>query len=77
MHTDKLLSRLDTPGSSPLWKVFWLQGVLLSHLLFGGILLFSAIGIFIGIFVTGMPLMNVWDSWAAPVLAESKAIMRS
>lgn len=40
MHTDKLLSRLDTPGSSPLWQVFWLQGVLLSHLLFGGILLF-------------------------------------
>lgn len=40
MHTEKLLSRLDTPGSSPLWKVFWLQGVLLSHLLFGGILLF-------------------------------------
>ena len=36
---------------------------------FGGILLFSAIGIFIGIFVTGMPLMNVWDSWAAPVLS--------
>ena len=37
--------------------------------IFGGILLFSAIGIFIGIFVTGMPLMNVWDSWAAPVLS--------
>ena len=36
--------------------------------IFGGILLFSAIGIFIGIFVTGMPLMNIWDSWAAPVL---------
>ena len=37
--------------------------------IFGGILLFSAIGIFIGIFVTGMPLMNIWDSWAAPVLS--------
>ena len=36
--------------------------------IFGGILLFSAIGIFIGIFVTGMPLLNIWDSWAAPVL---------
>ena len=36
---------------------------------FGGILLFSAVGIFIGIFVTGMPLMNIWDSWAAPVLS--------
>ena len=37
--------------------------------IFGGILLFSAIGIFIGIFVTGMPLMNIWDGWAAPVLS--------
>ena len=37
--------------------------------IFGGILLFSAVGIFIGIFVTGMPLMNIWDSWAAPVLS--------
>lgn len=37
--------------------------------IFGGILLFSAIGVFIGIFVTGMPLINVWDSWAAPVLS--------
>ena len=37
--------------------------------IFGGILLFSAIGIFIGIFVTGMPLLNIWDSWAAPVLS--------
>ena len=36
---------------------------------FGAILLFSAVGIFIGIFVTGMPLLNIWDSWASPVLS--------
>ena len=36
--------------------------------IFGGILLFSAIGVFIGIFAKGMPLINIWDSWAAPVL---------
>ena len=39
MHAHKLLARLDTPGNSPLWRVFWLQGVLLSQLLFGAILL--------------------------------------
>ena len=37
--------------------------------IFGGILLFSAIGVFIGIFANGMPLLNVWDDWSAPVLA--------
>ena len=37
--------------------------------IFGGILLFSAIGVFIGIFVKGFPLLNIWDSWAAPVLS--------
>src|SRR5690606_34520518 len=39
MHMHKFLDRLDTPGSTPLWQAFWLQGVLLSHLLFGTILL--------------------------------------
>lgn len=29
---------------------------------FGGILLFSAIGVFIGIFAKGLPLVEVWDS---------------
>ena len=37
--------------------------------IFGGILLFSAIGVFIGIFANGMPLLNIWDDWSAPVLA--------
>jgi hypothetical protein len=39
MHSHKFFARLETPGTAPLWQVFWLQGVLLSHLLFGGIML--------------------------------------
>lgn len=31
--------------------------------IFGAILLFSAIGVFIGLFVKGYPLMNIWDNW--------------
>ena len=34
--------------------------------IFGGILMFSAIGVFIGLFVKGYPLINVWDSWSGP-----------
>lgn len=32
---------------------------------FGAILLFSAIGVFIGIFALGFPLTEIWDSWNA------------
>ncbi|MDG9926814.1 MULTISPECIES: hypothetical protein [unclassified Pseudomonas] len=39
MQAHKLITRLDTPGTTALWKVFWLHGVLVSHLLFGTILL--------------------------------------
>ena len=28
----------ETPGHTPLWQVFWIYGVLVSHLLFGSIL---------------------------------------
>ncbi len=31
--------------------------------IFGAILLFSAIGVFIGLFVKGYPLVEVWDDW--------------
>lgn len=41
MHPQKLIARLDTPGTRPLWQVFWLQGVLPSQLMLGGILLFA------------------------------------
>ena len=34
---------------------------------FGAILLFSAVGVFIGIFLKGYPLLNVWDEWVAPM----------
>lgn len=30
---------------------------------FGAILLFSAVGVFIGLFVKGFPLTEVWDNW--------------
>ena len=33
---------------------------------FGAILLFSAVGVFIGLFVKGYPLLNLWDEWVAP-----------
>ena len=33
---------------------------------FGGILLFSALGVFIGLFVKGYPLIDLWDEWVAP-----------
>ena len=31
--------------------------------IFGAILLFSAVGVFIGLFVKGYPLLNLWDDW--------------
>ena len=34
--------------------------------IFGGILMFSAIGVFIGLFIKGYPLNNVWDDWKGP-----------
>ena len=36
--------------------------------IFGAILMFSAIGVFIGLFVKGYPLLNVWDDWASPAM---------
>lgn len=33
--------------------------------IFGAILLFSAVGVFIGLFVKGYPLTEVWDNWNA------------
>lgn len=36
---------------------------------FGAILLFSAIGVFGGIFIQGYPLTEVWDAWNGPLVA--------
>ncbi|WP_040660277.1 carbon starvation CstA family protein [Oscillibacter ruminantium] len=36
---------------------------------FGAILLFSAVGVFIGLFVQGYPLLNVWDNWNGGLIA--------
>ena len=33
---------------------------------FGGILMFSALGVFIGLFAKGYPLIDLWDEWVAP-----------
>lgn len=37
--------------------------------IFGAILLFSAIGVFIGLFVKGYPLVEIWDSWNGGLVA--------
>ncbi len=34
--------------------------------IFGAILMFSAVGVFVGLFVKGYPLLNVWDTWVSP-----------
>ena len=41
--------------------------------IFGAILLFSAVGVFIGLFVKGYPLLNVWDDWQSPVFTFTAA----
>ena len=41
--------------------------------IFGAILLFSAVGVFIGMFVKGYPLLNVWDDWSSPILQLTSA----
>ena len=35
--------------------------------IFGAILLFSAVGVFVGIFVLDFPLLNIWDEWVSPL----------
>lgn len=37
--------------------------------IFGAILLFSAIGVFIGLFVKGYPLVELWDDWNGGLVA--------
>jgi len=36
--------------------------------IFGGILLFSAVGVFVGLLVKGYPLLNVWEDWQTPFM---------
>jgi carbon starvation protein CstA len=36
---------------------------------FGAILLFSAVGVFVGMLVKGYPLLNVWDDWNGGLVA--------
>ena len=37
--------------------------------IFGAILLFSAVGVFVGLFVKGYPLLNLWDDWNGGLVA--------
>lgn len=37
--------------------------------IFGAVLLFSAVGVFIGLLAKGYPLLNLWDNWQSPALA--------
>ena len=37
--------------------------------IFGAVLLFSAIGVFIGLFVKGYPLVELWDDWNGGLIA--------
>ena len=36
---------------------------------FGAILMFSAVGVFIGLFAKGYPLLNLWDNWNGALFA--------
>ena len=40
---------------------------------FGAILLCSAVGVFVGLFVKGYPLLNVWDDWQGLVFTHTAA----
>ena len=42
--------------------------------IFGAILLFSAVGVFAGLFIKGYPLLNLWDNWQAPAFAAFQTV---
>ena len=52
----------ETPGHTPLWQVFWIYGVLVSHLLFGSILyLFRAVDTpTLALMLAGFVLYTAW-----------------
>ena len=52
----------ETPGHTPLWQVFWIYGVLVSHLLFGSILyLFRAVDTpTLALMLSGFVLYTAW-----------------
>ena len=41
--------------------------------IFGAILMFSAVGVFIGLFLNNYPLMNIWDDWYTPFMSANVA----
>ena len=42
--------------------------------IFGAILMFSAVGVFIGLFVKGYPLLNLWDDWQGVAFQAFKTV---
>ena len=58
----------DTRGTKPLWVVFWIYGVLVSHVLFGTIIYFyqnantTALAIMLAVFVayTAWIMRSIW-----------------
>lgn len=51
------------PEKTPLWQVFWLYGVLLSHILWGGFMALVYLGISVGaVAVLAIPLM-IYTGW--------------
>lgn len=42
--------------------------------IFGAILMFSAIGVFVGLFVKGYPLVNIWDDWQGVLFNAYKTV---
>ena len=42
--------------------------------IFGAILMFSAVGVFIGLFAKGYPLLNVWDDWSGVAFNAFKVV---
>ena len=41
---------------------------------FGAILMFSAVGVFIGLFAKGYPLLNLWDDWQGAAFQAFKTV---
>lgn len=44
--------------------------------IFGAILLFSAIGVFAGLFIKGYPLINIWDNWNGALVLTGIILMQ-
>ena len=62
MNLQTALLDPDAHGNSPLWRVFWLEGVLASHVLFAGIVLsYATVGTpVLAAMLVGFLLYTAW-----------------